>query len=114
MDEIIKLVHADKASGVWVILRPQLLKFVECIRLNRQLKVVSLAQESVNYDRHEQVDEDLSDQNLEQDEEGVRDNWTAALVWNSAIGHHTLVSLFFNTLVHLGERSGQVKHNQVP
>ena len=70
-DKLFEILDCNETSGVRIINLPYLLKIVECIWLYRKLEMICLMNECVYDNRDEQVQEDLTDQYMEESEEKV-------------------------------------------
>jgi len=92
-------VNTDESGRFWVIFGPDVDELIEGVRLNRQIKLVALAQKGINNDRDEQVDEYLRDQDVEKDEEGVCHYWRPTSKRLTSILHHSFIALALSTLV---------------
>ena len=69
--EPVQVFDLDEPGRFRVKSLPNFDKILYLIPLNRQLKVICLLQKCVNYDRYEQIDEHLHDQDVKQDEKDV-------------------------------------------
>lgn len=87
--------------------------------LDRHVSQIGLAEESINDDSNEQVEEDLRDNDLEEQVESDGNArsaplWSLPVCWVSSIGNNSRILFFLNTLVE--NRSGLrgVEHDCVP
>ena len=71
-----------------VKLLPNVHEVLDFVLFNWQLKVIGLLQEGIYDDRNEQVDKDLGDQDVKQDEEGVRGYRGATCESFAIVLHH--------------------------
>ena len=68
-DQVFQVIDIDKACSLWVVFRPYLDKPLDLILIWVEIEQVILAQESVDDNRNEQIEEDLAYNNLVQDHE---------------------------------------------
>ena len=116
-EKTMEVCHFNLAGRVRVIDGPDALEFLKGPLLDRQFIQVSLAEECIDDDGNEQVEEDLGHDHLEEQVEANCNAVASAatgvewILWISPISNHSFVGLVLNALVHDGVGLGAVKHD---
>ena len=103
-----------------VVLGPKPLEIFNSLLRHWHVGHVGLAEERIDYDRDEEVEEHLRNDDLEEQMEGdCRTEATTSTggIWvtrSEAVSDHGFVRLVLLALVQKGVRLGRVKHNSVP
>lgn len=113
-DERIKISPRDVASGLWVVPAPQLSERVDIVLFDGEVECFRLADEGVDHDSNEQVEEDQRHHNHEGEEVDSCCQGFPTAVRDAIIVHNRLVGRVLVTLEGDAPLPHSVSHDRVP
>lgn len=106
--------HANVACGVRVERTPDLDERLYVVLLDGQAESYGLADERINHNRNEEIEEDLSHDDLEDHEVEDGQSEVSTAVGNSTISSDGSLVLVRVALVRDAVDTSGVKHNRIP